>query len=281
MITLRIFITLLFSATAAASAQNRITDTTATCIAYWNNNESRIYQIKRSKVKYDAGTVKSSSGASYEAHIKITDSTAYGFTIEWIYRNFKAEGTGEHALNSLNAIMEGMIIRYKTDELGSFAELINWKEVRDFAIQKYESIAKQPSQQKEFVAALDQVKSIFQSKENIETAMIKEIQLYHTPYGVEYNLSEQSQVTALPNITGGKAIPATISYKIIKLDPPNDFCKVYQNQTIDKGAAGPIIADMLKKLSGGKLQNEADIKKEIANLEISDINEFSYSISTG
>lgn len=53
------------------------------------------------------------------------------------------------------------------------------------------------------------------------------------------------------------------------------------NQTVDKGKAGPIMAAMLKKLAGSKTVNEADIKKEIADLEISDLNSFTYTLSSG
>ena len=265
----------------AAFAQNRYTDTSATCIAFWKNKEYKIYQIKKTKVKYETTIEKNRSEAMYEAHIRIIDSTATGYIIEWTYKNFKTSALNEHALNSLTNIMEGLTIRYKTDDVGSFAELINWEEVRNFAIKNYEIALKEHAQNKEFVAALDQVKSIFQSKENIEAVMIKEIQLYHTPYGVEYNKSELIQETALPNVTGGSPIPAKISYKILELDPKKDFCKVCQNQNIDKGIAGPIIADMIKKLSGGKTQNESDIQKEIEGMEISDINEFSFGISSG
>lgn len=262
-------------------AQNRITDTSATCIAFWKNGEVRVLQITHGKEKYDSSKLKSKTTVTYEAHIKIIDSAASGYTIEWVYKNFRSSDINDQLSGGINTIMEGLKILYKTDDIGSFSELINWKEVRDFAFNSFEQVLDSNSGNKTVTSALNEVKAMFHSKENIEAVMIKEIQLYHTPYGVEYYKSELIQQTALPNITGGSPMPAKISYKIIELDPKKDFCRVYQKQTIDKGIAGPIIADMLKKLSGDKIQNEVDIKKEIEDIEISDINEFCFALGSG
>ncbi len=261
-------------------SQNRITDTSATCIAYWKKGESRIYQIKHSKEKSESGKIKSVSEGNYEAHLKVIDSSASGFTIEWVYKNFKTSGAGQHALNSLMAIMEELKIVFKTDDAGSFSDLLNWEEVRDISFSNYEKATSAQAQNKEFVAALSQIKSIFTSKENIESALIQEVQILQSPYGVEYSSSGTVYETALANITGGSPFPATIKLKLDTLNAKADYCIVSLNQTIDKGKAGPILADMLKKLSSTPIQ-EAEIKKEIADLEISDINQYNYSISSG
>lgn len=261
-------------------AQNRITDTSATCIAYWKNGESKVYQIKHSKERFESGKPKSVSEGNYEAHLRVIDSSESGFTVEWIYKNFKTAGADQHALNSLMTIMDQLKIVFKTDDVGSFSELVNWEEVRDIAFSNYEKATLKLAQNKEFVAALSQIKSIFSSKENIQTALIQEVQIFQSPYGVEYSSSGTVFETVLPNITGGSPFPATITLKLDILNTKEDFCSVSMNQSIDKGKAGPILADMLKRLSSTPVQEE-EIKKEIADLEISDINEYDYSISSG
>jgi hypothetical protein len=263
-----------------SSAQNRTTDSSATCIAFWKNKEAKIYTITHSKEK-TTNKGNTSGAATYEAHVKITDSTATGFTIEWLYKNFKTEGLTDNTVNSLNAIMEGLKIKYKTDDAGSFTELVNWQEVRNFALANYEKVYAKATQNSEFAAALNQIKAIFQSKENIEALLIREVQLLHSPYGVEYNRKGQITETELPNVTGGQPFPATITLKLDELNTVKNYCTVSMNQTIDKGKAGPIMAAMLKKLAGSKTVDEEEIKKEISGLEISDLNSFTYSLSTG
>jgi hypothetical protein len=262
-------------------SQNRITDTSATCISFWQNKETRVYQVKHSKEKFDALSRRSLSEGNYEAQIKIIDSTATGFTIEWIYKNFEISGAPENVLNSLFTIMEGLKIVYKTDDVGTFTELVNWEEVRDFALARYEKAVAKNSHTKEFIAALNQIKSIFQSKENIEAVLIKEIQLFHTPFGVEYTKTGSIIETDLPNITGGDPFPSTITIKLDELDQKKDLIRVSLNQTIDKEKAGPIIAEILKKISSSPIKDETELKRQIKDMEITDLSEYSYAISSG
>ncbi|HMK05364.1 MAG TPA: hypothetical protein VK489_14275 [Ferruginibacter sp.] len=264
----------------AAGAQNRITDTSATCIAFWKNGEQRILEISHGKEKYDSSILKSKTRISYEAHLKILDSTANGFTIEWIYKNFRSPGLNEQSRNITNSIMEGLKLLYKTNDVGSFSELLNWKEVRDFAFGTIEGSINNEPGNKTAIDALNQVKAMFQTKENIEAVLIREIQLYHTPYGSEYSRRGESVSTELPNVTGGAPFPATITVKLNEINVLKDYCIVSLNQVIDKEKAGSMIVDLLNKLAGASL-NEEVTKKDIESLEISDTNEFVYSISDG
>lgn len=262
-------------------SQNRFTDTSVTCIAFWKNKEARVYQIKHSKEKFEISTLKTSAEGTFEAHLKVIDSTESGFTVEWVYKNFKASGAPENFLNSLSTIMEGIKIVYKTDDVGMFTELINWEEVRDFAISSYEKVIANKSQTSDFIAALNQVKAIFQSKANTEALLIKEILLFHAPFGVEYNKRGTVIETELPNVTGGNPIPASITLKLDEINVQKDLTRISLNQTIDKGKAGPVIADILKKLSTAPLKDEAEMKRQIKEMEIRDINQYTYSISSG
>ena len=262
-------------------SQNRFTDSSATCIAFWKNKATRVYQIKHSKEKFEKSTLKTSTEATFEAHLKVIDSTESGFTIEWVYKNFKTAGAPEHLLNSICAIMENIKIVYKTDDVGMFTELINWEEVRDFSISNYEKALANKSQTSDFIAALNQIKAIFQSKENTEALLIKEIQFFHAPFGMEYNKTGTLVEIELPNVTGGSPIPANLVMKLDEINVQGDFSKISLNQTIDKGKAGPVISDILKKLSTTPLKDEAEMKKQINELEISDVNQYIYSISSG
>jgi hypothetical protein len=262
-------------------SQNRITDTSATCIAFWKNKEAKVYTIKHSKEKFEGAKTKSLSEANFEAHVKVIDSSATGFTIEWIYKNFETSGAALNVLSSLSTIMEGLKIIYKTDDAGTFTELINWQEVRDFSIANYEKAVAKNNNSKEFIAALNEVKSIFKTKENTEALLIHEIQLFHAPFGVEYTKAGSFVETELPNVTGGVPFPATVTIKLDKVDLQKDLISISLNQIIDKSKAGPIIAEMLKKLSGKPIQDEDEMKEQIKELEISDTNQYSFSLSGG
>lgn len=119
-------------------SQNRLTDSSATFIAFWKNNETNVYLVTHIKEKLESETTKSKSESTYEIHIKIIDSTLTSYTVEWLYKNFTVPGLPENTLSSLNMLMEGLKVLYKTDDVGSFSELLNWEEIRDFSIMNYE-----------------------------------------------------------------------------------------------------------------------------------------------
>lgn len=275
------FLSILLLLSSVTHGQNRVTDTSATCIAFWKNGETKIYQLRHSKEKIESGISKSFTESVYEAHLKVVDSTEAGFTMEWVYKNFSSPLAGQLALNSLNAIMEGLKIKYKTDDVGMFTELLNWQEVRDFSISNYEKAIAGKSGDQEYVAALNQVKAIFSSKENIENLLIKEVQMFHAPYGVEYSYAGTVVDTELPNATGGAPFPATITLKLNEVNSPSDLCRVSVTQSIDKGKAGPIIAEVLRKLSSTPIQSEEELTRQTKSLEISDTNEYTYHLSSG
>jgi hypothetical protein len=257
-------------------AQNRTTATSSTCIAFWKNYDEKIYTIKHTKQQQ-----KGTGETTYQVHVKVLDSTATGFKMQWVYKNFKAAGLADNAINGLNAIMEGLKITYATDEVGGFLELLNWQEVRNYAMKNYEKVNARTKHNAEFSAVLNQTKAIFNSKKNTEALLIREIQVFHTPYGVEYDTNGSISETEVPNATGGEPFPASLTLKLDELNTEKDYCTVSVNQTIDKNKAGPIIAEVIKKLAGNKPVDAAKIKKETTGLEISDLNAFTFSLADG
>lgn len=262
-------------------AQNRFTDSSATCIAFWSRHDSHVYKIRHVKSKTGQNDQILSRESNYEAHIKVVDSTEKGFTIEWTYKNFQASGVTENVLNSLETIMDGIKFIYKTDDMGMFSELVNWEQVRDRAFASYEKAIAEKGRSNELIAALKQVKSIFNSKENIESVLIKEVQLFHTPYGREYNKTAEVFETELPNVTGGSPFPANITIVLDTVNIKNDLINLSISQTIDKGKAGPIIVDILKKISATPIKDETEMKRQVKEMEISDISQYTISLSTG
>lgn len=265
---------------AQAGAQNRSTDSSVTCIAFWKNKDTKVYQIKHSKER-NSGKGLQSGAATYDAHIRITDSSANGFTLEWVFRNFRTEGSADEMTRSLGAAIEGMTIKYTTDEMGSFSELLNWEEVRGFAIGNVEKALNAITQNSEYKVALDQLKKIFQSKQNIETLLIREVKIFHAPFGAEYDKKGTATATLLPNVTGGDPFPATVTAKLRELNTGKDYAVVNVDQVIDKKKAAPIMAALLKKLAGTKPVSEDEIKKQLNGLEISDLNTYKYALSDG
>ena len=67
----------------------------------------------------------------YEVDVKIIDSTANSYSIEWFYKNYSIN-TENELVRKLTSIADDISVKIKTDEYGAFLEVIKWKEVRDY-----------------------------------------------------------------------------------------------------------------------------------------------------
>lgn len=259
-------------------AQNTVTDTSATCVAYWQKGAVKTFSITHRKEKQQAGKPVTQSVVSYDAYLRIIDSTQAGYTIEWTQQNYRSEGVDPQTMALTNSLMQGLKIIYKTDDIGTFKELVNWKSIRDFWIGKME--ASVDKSDKNAVEAMKKTKALFQSKESLEAVLIREIRLYHMPYGVEYTYKGQQVEILLPNITGGEPFPATIHLQLTEINPSKDACHIRMVQTLEKEKGRALLIAMLQKLFAAQL-GDSDIEKEIKVLEMTDTNEFDLTLSTG
>jgi hypothetical protein len=232
-------------------------------------------------IKYQKGQLVSSGGSTYDATVTILDSTEEGYTIEWKYSNIKLKNPSENPfVKSLVEMSKGVTAKYKTDELGAFAELLNWKEMQEFIFKAIDKII-QEFNNPQITAAINQVKNIYISKESIEQTAIKEIQLYHSPYGGEYQLNEVIKTeTQLPNFLGGEPFPAILTIEMTKLKPEENYCKIQMLQSIDKERATKIIFDFVKKIAKESGKPEPT-ERDLPLITINDVSEFEVELTSG
>lgn len=51
--------------------------------------------------------------------------------VEWYYKNFKTDSQNV-PVQKIMSIAKDIKVVYRTDELGIFVEVVNWKEIRDY-----------------------------------------------------------------------------------------------------------------------------------------------------
>jgi hypothetical protein len=259
-------------------AQNTTTDTSATCIAYWRKGEHKTFRITKSKENQPEKKPKSQSQFTYEAHVQVLDSTAEGYTLQWQFKNFGAKD--DPAADLAGAVMEKLKIHYTTTSTGAFKDLTNWKEVRDFYISMMELSFDRP-QDDTAQAIKKQVLSLFQTKEQVEALLIREVQLYHTPFGFEYTKGERRTETTLDNLFGGAPLPAIQTLIVPQIAPAqNTFILLIETQ-LDKGSLTQVGMDVLKKLLPFPVASEQEMKEAFAALQTKVNSEFHVTLSTG
>ena len=127
-----IFILFIFLVSNYSLSQINQKDSTFQAIGYWDLNEEQQYKITHSKYKVTGNDSILKSKVDYTLNIKITDSTANSYTIEWLYSDFKTN-VKHPLLSKIISVNENRKIIFKTDEMGGFKEILNLEELtRDY-----------------------------------------------------------------------------------------------------------------------------------------------------
>lgn len=255
--------------------QNVTTDSSATFVGYWKEGDEQLFKVNISKEKYKNRSLVSRDTISYPVKIRILEATEEEYLIEWRYIGFNPlaiikSSPVETSLTTVSSII------YKTDKTGAFTELVNWKEIKSSIEQELaKMLQRNPSNQMK--AMMDQMFSLYSDREKIEAIAIREVQLYHSPFGAEYivgrKLKGESQ---LPNVFGGEPFPSVLTAELIDINKLENRATLAGSQEIDRAKATQIIADFVRKLTSSDAK-----ENNIPALEINDVSRFVIELNTG
>lgn len=272
----------LLTAQTFTYGQNSVADSTATIISHWKKGEVINLALLKQRNKLKGSQLLFNEGSTYEATITILDSSQEGYTLEWIYRNFKLKNPHAHPIvEGMTKLSEGMKVKYTTNQLGAFTSLLNWQEIQEIGLKKIDGIfgaIKDP----QVMAVASQAKSMFNSKSSIELLAIKEVRLYHSLYGKEqYELNEVLKIaTQVPNILGGDPLPALLTIEMTALKPEENYCKIQTLKTLDEEKTSKIIFAYLTKTAKATGAT-APTEKDLPLIKISEKNEFEVDLKSG
>lgn len=270
---------LLFIA-SSAWGQDKLKDSSGNYTAHWRKGENKIFYIIHNKESYKSGDLQSQFNFPYEANVTILDSTANTYTIQWVFHlpeNVKEENP---KLADSLPVFEGMKMIFKTSEKGEFKELINWQEVRDAYIKMMEvSLPKKMDSATK--AALEKSKALFNSKEMVESALIKEIQIFYLPYGNTFTTKEIEATAQLPNPFASEPLPAFETYKITELNPRQDYFKLVIRQDIDTSGALRFFEGFLKKTNIDSAKAILEANQIMESFDLRDSSEYKFITSVG
>ncbi len=259
------------------AGQNKVTDTSATIVGYWQKGDYARLSLMQTKERYKNGKLNSSGSSNSLIDFLVTDATENSYTINWKYVSIDLGGPPSSPLiEKLLKVIQGVTVVYQTDEMGTFKELLNWKEIQKIVYDAVDSVGWQVNKD-EMNAILSQLKNVYASKESIEQIVIRDVQLFHSLYGGDYVLKQKLVAdTELPNFLGGEPFPAILTIEMTELKPRENFCKVQILQSINKEKATKLISDFIEKLSAGKSKETV-----MPVIGISDFNEFEVELNKG
>ncbi|MDN3494201.1 hypothetical protein [Winogradskyella bathintestinalis] len=287
-------ITLLLFIFLSLTLYSQIDSTKVAFVAYWSIGDD--YDFKVSKVKRewknDVQTKKDSS--QYIANFRVLDSTDKSYKIQWTYKNNivstfqeKAEKIFEdkEAVNQILKKNDLSKVIYKTNELGEFIEILNWKEIGESTklllkemLNSFEK--KNPEKVSELRNALNPIIEIYSSKQGIEQLAISELQYFHFPFGMEYDITTPIEYEQeLPNILGGKPILADATITFEEVDFENSFCSLKEESIINPNDTKRVVQELFKRMKIDESKTKETIDNAI--FDITDLNYYQYYYNPG
>lgn len=171
-----------------SKAQINTSDSTVQVVAYWSKNEKQTYSFINEKIKVvdNDSTIKET--IKYKVDITILDSTDTGYTIEWKYRGFEASNNVE-IIQDITALYNGLSIKFTTDEIGSFQELLNLNEIKEYQKKAFDLLAEKadnPTTRK----TMEAFRTKITSDSSIVEYSLKDINIFHSFFGIAIGLNE-------------------------------------------------------------------------------------------
>ncbi len=179
---------------------NLISSTKITTIGYWNIGDKASYHVTKSETTTKSSSTQPTkqSSETYDLEITVVDSTEHAYILEMKYS--KGSSGNPEIQEIMNTLQTSTVIRYQTDEFGSYEKILNIDELQEnfqlvFNELKNKMTTKLPPEKmKEFTAMLDGIMVQFSKPENIEVLYLQDILGMHSYYGIELNTNKPIEV---------------------------------------------------------------------------------------
>ena len=244
-----LFIVLFVFGILTANAQITPADSSIQVIGYWSKNEVQSYNIvnKKYKVKGEQDTIDVET-MKYQVEVKILDSTANSYTIEWHYKNFDIAGANQFT-QSISSIFKDIKVVIKTNELGAFQEVVNWKEVREEVKNAFVAIRQKFKGQPNVEPILKNVEEQLSTKASIETYAILDILQYYTFHGGKYTMNDDIETKLVSNGIPGKPVDVMMTVQLSEINETDDNAVLRVWKEFDKKQMTDATYEVMKNLT--------------------------------
>ena len=230
-------------------AQIDMQDSTVQVISYWKMGESQKYHVAESEIVMVKEDTLSKIDNSYDFEIKVSDSTSYGYILEWTRKNFQFSKSNSLDVQ-LDAILSNMPILLTTDIYGSNIQVLNWENLSTYVNNKCTLLSVEYEGKQAALTKIKQVIRKHSSKETFETFALRDVYQYFAYHGAKYKLGETiSENIKVSNNYGGDALDATTALVLDELLPENNTSIIKSFQNINPQQLTAVTYDYLKSLN--------------------------------
>lgn len=254
-------------------------------VAYWAIGDSYDFRITKIEQRWKEETQVKDDTTSYIGNFTVIDSTENSYTIKWTYSTqLGGLDLTPNLIEKLSRFQMTEVI-YKTTELGEFLEVENWQEISDMMNELFDLLIDHYSEEKNVdKQALENVitpmKAIFASKEGIEGYVLKELQYFHFPLGLEYPANEPVEYEEeLPNLLGGGPIRGHSRLYFESVDFDQAYCVLIHEMKLNPDDTRDMVAAFFRSM--GQTGDELEKVVNNAVFDITDYNRFEYFFFPG
>jgi len=231
------------------SAQIDMQDSTVQVISYWKMGEVQKYHISESEIVVTEKDTLSTIENSYDVKIEVTDSTSFGYILEWTKTNFQFSKSNSLDVQ-LEAILSDIPILLTTDIYGGDLQVLNWEDLSTYVDNKCKLLIDEYKNKQAALAKINQVIRRHSTKESFETFIVRDAHQYFTYHGAKYKLGEPvTQSIKVSNNYGGDALDATAALVLDELLPENNTSIIKSFQNINPQQLTAVTYDYLKSLN--------------------------------
>jgi hypothetical protein len=265
---------------------SQVDTTKVAFVSYWSIGDSYNFKVSKINQQWKEGTLTKDQKQEYVANFTVIDSTQTSYTIKWSYEN-DLGNTYKIPEKLLNRFSKYKIteIEYKTSEVGDLIEILNWKEVGETMNSMFDDIVEvlgeEDEKKKETLkTAMQPFKQIYSSKQGVEQLVLKELQYFHFPMGVEFDITKPMFYDEeLPNMFGGNPIKAKAKLYFEDVDFDESFCTFKQEMSLNPDDTREILKQIFKKMNLDDKGMEKAFKTAV--FEINDRNTYEYYYNPG
>lgn len=222
-------------------------DSTVQVVAYWSKLDQQSYNVSYEKVKIKSSDTISKELMKYEVDVKVIDATENSYTTEWFYKNFTID-TDNELVKKLTSLSDDMSVIIKTDELGSFVEIVNWKDVKEYLTKVTKELEKELKDIPNYKKIIEKVMNVYATKESIEANAIKDAIQFYSFHGVKYKLNEEINIKLeVANNFGGKPFETDVTYSLDEINSEAGNSIIRMKQVVNSEQLTDATYNYLKK----------------------------------
>lgn len=214
----------------------------------WPQTVHPKYKVTKINSQQDKNGIKLDS-SSYTFTFKILDSTANEYRIEWVCDESPVGDVSEEISQLIEDKLGDFRMIYKVDHQGVFKEIENWQQMGDFFKEVVLIQLKQANKDTSDINPVNrQLLQVYSSKFGIENVVLKEIRLFHFPYGYEHTTKDTLTFQQdFPNPLTAGVVKGTTKYYFSDVNAKTHQAIFNQKSIIDGVEANKILSSVLDK----------------------------------